>query len=245
MIGPALHLGCSLDSLKKNWYFCIIMIGRVLTLVAIVLASTSLGAQDLTFGKGKTHEFTITPAGPDDCPIYLTNNSGKPMVIAYEKISADYNAGWIISFCDNQNCYSDFVPSDTFTTIAANETVNIKISIMSMGKADTAVIKYAVWNKYASTIVKDTLAWTIYMPQSASSREYSMSLAAAYPNPTSDYVILPNGAEQITLFDAKGSQIKNIDVVNNRLSLSLLPVGVYSLKFEVNGQLTSQNIIRK
>ena len=230
MIGPALHLGCSLDSLKKNWYFCIIMIGRVLTLVAIVLASTSLGAQDLTFGKGKTHEFTITPAGPDDCPIYLTNNSGKPMVIAYEKISADY---------------SDLVPSDTFTTVAANETVNIKISIMSMGKADTAIIKYAVWNKYASTIVKDTLAWTIYMPQSASSREYSMSLAAAYPNPTSDYVILPNGAEQITLFDAKGSQIKNIDVVNNRLSLSLLPVGVYSLKFEVNGQLTSQNIIRK
>ncbi len=238
-------LGCWLDSLKKNRYFCVIMIKQVLSLVAIALVFAHAGAQDLTFGKGKTHEFTITPAGPDDCPIYLTNNSGKPMVIAYEKVSADYNPGWIVSFCDNQNCYSEFVAGDTFTTVAANETVNIKISIMSMGKADTAVVKYAVWNKYASSIVKDTLAWTIYMPQSASAKEYMVSLAAAYPNPTSDYVILPAGTKNITLVDAKGSGIKRIELANSRLDLSSFPVGVYTLKFEVSGQQTSQNIIRK
>ncbi len=221
------------------------MIKKVLSLVAIAFLVTSLGAQDLTFGKGKTHEFTITPAGPDDCPIYMTNNTGKPMVIAYEKVSADYNPGWIISFCDNQNCYSDFVSSDTFTTVAANETVNIKISIMSMGKADTAVVKYAVWNKYASSIVKDTLAWTIYMPQSASAKEFSVNLAAAYPNPTTDVVILPNGAKSVMLFDAKGSKIEAIDLVGSRLNLASMPAGNYLLNFEVNGRLTSQNIILK
>ena len=221
------------------------MIKKVLSLVAIAFLVTSLGAQDLTFGKGKTHEFTITPAGPDDCPIYMTNNTGKPMVIAYEKVSADYNPGWIISFCDNQNCYSDFVSSDTFTTVAANETVNIKISIMSMGKADTAVVKYAVWNKYASSIVKDTLAWTIYMPQSASAKEFSVNLAAAYPNPTTDVVILPNGAKSVMLFDAKGSKIEAIELVGSRLNLASMPAGNYLLNFEVNGRLTSQNIILK
>lgn len=221
------------------------MIKKVLSLVAIAFLVTSLGAQDLTFGKGKTHEFTITPAGPDDCPIYMTNNTGKPMVIAYEKVSADYNPGWIISFCDNQNCYSDFVSSDTFTTVAANETVNIKISIMSMGKADTAVVKYAVWNKYASSIVKDTLAWTIYMPQSASAKEFSVNLAAAYPNPTTDVVILPNGAKSVMLFDAKGSKIEAIDLVGSRLNLASMSAGNYLLNFEVNGRLTSQNIILK
>jgi hypothetical protein len=221
------------------------MIKKVLSLVAIAFLVTSLGAQDLTFGKGKTHEFTITPAGPDDCPIYMTNNTGKPMVIAYEKVSADYNPGWIISFCDNQNCYSDFVSSDTFTTVAANETVNIKISIMSMGKADTAVVKYAVWNKYASSIVKDTLAWTIYMPQSASAKEFSVNLAAAYPNPTTDVVILPNGAKSVMLFDAKGSKIEAIELVGSRLNLASMSAGNYLLNFEVNGRLTSQNIILK
>ena len=221
------------------------MIKKVLSLVAIAFLFTSLGAQDLTFGKGKTHEFTITPAGPDDCPIYITNNTGKPMVIAYEKVSADYNPGWIISFCDNQNCYSDFVSSDTFTTVAANETVNIKISIMSMGKADTAVVKYAVWNKYASSIVKDTLAWTIYMPQSASAKEFSVNLAAAYPNPTTDVVILPNGAKSVMLFDAKGSKIEAIELVGSRLNLASMSAGNYLLNFEVNGRLTSQNIILK
>ncbi len=167
------------------------------------------------------------------------------MVIAYEKVSADYNPGWIISFCDNQNCYSDFVSSDTFTTVAANETVNIKISIMSMGKADTAVVKYAVWNKYASSIVKDTLAWTIYMPQSASTKEFSVNLAAAYPNPTTDVVILPNGAKSVMLFDAKGSKIEAIELVGSRLNLASMPAGNYLLNFEVNGRLTSQNIILK
>ncbi len=54
------------------------MIKKVLSLVAIAFLFTSLGAQDLTFGKGKTHEFTITPAGPDDCPIYMTTTRVSP-----------------------------------------------------------------------------------------------------------------------------------------------------------------------
>lgn len=245
MIGKVSQPGFYLDILEEIRYFCVIMMKKVLSLALMAMALTALSAQDLTFSKGKTHEFTITPSGPDDCPIYITNNTGKPMVIAYEKISADYNPGWIISFCDNVNCYSDFVTSDTFTTITANETVNIKVSVMSMGKADTAVVKYAVWNKYGNNIVKDTLSWTIFMPESATVNSTSMVMNAVYPNPTGDYVMLPALAKNVEVFDAKGRKINRIEFANGKLNLLSEAVGVYTVRFEVGGLITSQTVIRK
>ncbi len=241
----ASHRGYWLDRLNKIRYFCVIMMKKLLTVALTAISLISLQGQDLLFGKGKEHEFTITPVGPDDCPIYMTNNTGKPMVIAYEKVSADYNPGWIVSFCDNANCYSDFIASDTFTTVAANETVNIKISIMSMAKADTAVIKYAVWNKNASSIVKDTLTWTIYMPQSASVNPTLLESALVYPNPSSDFIVLPVGAKDVELVDNLGRRIEHVRITSNRLDLTSYPSGKYTLRFSNNGVVSSQSILRK
>ena len=243
--GTASLNGLWLDRMLEIRYFCVIMVKKFLVLAMLVAAITSINAQDLTFGKGKEHEFTITPTGPDDCAMYITNNSGKSMVISYEKISADVPSNWIITFCDNVNCYGTLITGDTFSVIKANETVNLKVSVMSMAKADTAFVQYAVWNKYGNAAVKDTLTWKIYMPRSAGNEYLPAVVTAVYPNPTTDYVVLPPSAQHITVADASGKLMTAARISQGILHLDALPAGVYTLRFKIQGVETSQSLIRK
>lgn len=220
------------------------MLKKLLALGMLVAAVASTNAQDLTFDKGKVHEFTVTPTGPDDCALYMTNNSGKPMVISYEKITADLPANWIITFCDNVNCYGTLIAGDTFTTIKPNESVNLKISVMSMAKADTAFVQYAVWNKYGSSVVKDTLTWKIYMPQSADIENIPAVVSAVYPNPTSDHIVLPALAEEVYVLDASGKVMEDARWMDGRVYLNGLSAGIYTVRFRIQGAENSQIVVR-
>jgi hypothetical protein len=93
--------------------------------------------------------------------------------------------------------------------------------------------------------VKDTLTWTIYMPQSASVIPTTLEAALIYPNPTSDFIVLPFGAKDVELVDNLGRRIEHVRISSNRLDLTSYPSGKYTLRFSNNGVVSSQSILRK
>ena len=66
------------------------------------------------------------------------------------------------------------------------------------------------------------------------------------PNPARDRVdIYGNFIDhvQIEIFDLKGKSIKRLTTADNRISISDLKSGLYFVKFEVAGQITTKKLV--
>lgn len=217
----------------------------ILSLVTLFVFGAGI-AQDIKLSHPGTNEFTIGPDGPDDCPLYFTNNTTKPLVVSYKKIYADAPTGWIITLCDNVNCYGELIVGDTFATIQPNEKAAIKISFLAMKKADTATIMYEIWNKYGTDQVKDTLSWKVYMPNSATTDFTKYVVETVGPNPVTSELFVPAVAKQLAIYDAQGKLlISKESASNGKLNLDFLPTGSYFVTYLVNNVQYKHQIIKQ
>jgi hypothetical protein len=66
-------------------------------------------------------------------------------------------------------------------------------------------------------------------------------VGTAYPNPATESLTIPAGAENATLFDKQGSIIKHTDKAG-KLDVQSLPEGLYNLQMMQNGKLINQRI---
>ncbi len=202
-------------------------------------------AQDIKLTHPGTNEFTIGPDGPDDCPLYFTNNTPNPMVVSYRRVFADAPSGWIITICDNVNCYGELIVGDTFATIQPNEKAGLKISFMAMKKADTAVIQYEIWNKYGSSQVKDTLSWRVYLPFSHTT-DAKYVVETVGPNPVFDVLNLPLNASNVAVYDLQGKLVSTVNQIENgKLNFANYSAGTYVVAFKVNNVLYKNQILKK
>lgn len=144
-------------------------------------------AQSIEVQGNKTQDFYPESSGFTDCSIYMKNIGTGSLKIAYEKVSADYPAGWDVSFCDNRNCFFSFRDKDTFTAMAPGEKASMKITVFPKGTADTAIIKYAVWD-VNNPSVKDTLTFNIMVRWSAGNYLSCMPQQAIFPVPANRYL---------------------------------------------------------
>jgi hypothetical protein len=207
------------------------MMKRFVAAMGLMLIGWSAAiAQGFELENGKAeHTFYPDATAPVDCAIHFKNLKKTAIVFAYEKVSVDYPSAWDVSFCDNRNCYAAFLNNDTMAKVAPNGEASLKITVFPNGKADTAVVKYALWD-YDNPSDRDTITWNIYIRWGASTNQWILEMAAAYPNPVKDVLTLVGvSAQKGQLVDAKGSFVKAVEIQEGRLDVSDLTPGVYTL----------------
>jgi hypothetical protein len=199
-------------------------------------------AQTVEIQGGKIHDFYPESAGFTDCNIYMKNAGTGSLRIAYEKVSVDYPAGWDVSFCDNRNCFFNFRDKDTFSAMAPGEKASIKITVFPKGSADTAIIKYAVWD-IQNPAVKDTLQFNIFVRWSLGNSISCFPTPVVYPVPAAQYInVNTQGASCVKIFSSAGQLLKIIDTFSafTKIDVADLPQGNYIMT--LTGMNTARNV---
>jgi hypothetical protein len=63
----------------------------------------------------------------------------------------------------------------------------------------------------------------------------------AYPNPASESIFIPDGSENVTLFNKSGVKVKAVNTAG-QLNIQSLPEGLYNLQMQQNGKVINQHI---
>lgn len=220
---------------------------RSLVVLAMVFAGMGVAkAQGFELENGKAeHTFYPDATQPVDCAIHFKNLKKSAIVFAYEKVSIDYPTAWDVSFCDNRNCYATFLNNDTMAKVAPNAEASLKITVFPNGKADTAIVKYAIWD-YDNPTDRDTITWNIFIRWGANTQSWLVDRTTAYPNPVKDVLhVVGVVASQGRLVDAKGAFVKAVTLNEGRVDVSDLSSGVYSLILETPQGVSRVGFVRQ
>lgn len=224
-----------------------LMIHRLFAFFGILgLGLAAVCAQGFELENKKAeHTFYPNADAPVDCTIHFKNLKKTPIVFAYEKVSVDFPAVWDVSFCDNRNCFATFLNNDTMAKVAPNAEASLKLTVFPNGKADTAVVKYALWD-YDNPTDRDTLIWNIYIRWGAASKSWIAEMAMAYPNPVKDILHLV-GIEnaKCSIVDARGCVVSHDTIENATLNVAHLKSGVYSLLIQSQTGQVSVSFVRQ
>lgn len=220
---------------------------RSLVVLAMLFAGMGVAkAQGFELENGKAeHTYYPDATQPVDCAIHFKNLKKTAIVFAYEKVSVDYPTAWDVSFCDNRNCYATFLNNDTMAKVAPNAEASLKITVFPNGKADTAVVKYAIWD-FDNPSDRDTIIWNIYVRWGANTQSWIVDVATVYPNPVKDVLTVKGVvSNKGQLVDAKGSFVKSVILEQGRLDVSDLSAGIYSLLLETPQGVSRVGFVRQ
>lgn len=220
---------------------------RSLVVLAMLFAGMGVAkAQGFELENGKAeHTYYPDATQPVDCAIHFKNLKKTAIVFAYEKVSVDYPTAWDVSFCDNRNCYATFLNNDTMAKVAPNAEASLKITVFPNGKADTAVVKYAIWD-FDNPSDRDTIIWNIYIRWGANTQSWIVDMATVYPNPVKDVLtVMGVVSNKGQLVDAEGSFVKSVILDQGRLDVSVLPAGIYSLLLETPQGVSRVGFVRQ
>ena len=202
---------------------------------AVVLCTAAVtNAQAYSFEGGANQAFYPKATGYMDCAIHIKNEGSENLTLKYKKISVDFPSKWDFSFCDNVNCVTFFADSGTMAAIApGNNESSMKVSVYPNGFADTAVVKYAVWNESNPSKI-DTLAFNIYVRWGASVEKFNAKVSLN-PNPSfGKFDVTSNSTIQnIQMFDLSGKSVFMNAEFNHNIAVittSNVAAGTYLLK---------------
>ncbi len=217
-----------------------------MALLANVAFSTAAFAQDFDIeGGSNTHEFYPESSGYMDCEIHITNKLSSNLILEYKKVAVDFPSAWDLSFCDNRNCYGTFIDQDTMFPIASGSQAYLKVTVFPNGVADTARVRYAVWNRYNESS-KDTLYYNIYVRWSAG-RVSLMSgdVARVYPVPVSEVLHVDlRGIRNASIYDAMGRKVIQLPAQEQaQIQVGYWSAGSYTLRYEEGDNTLSQTFV--
>jgi hypothetical protein len=210
--------------------------------ILILSLVLSISAQGVKFDKPGTQNYWIPNSGSSDIFLYFTNLSSSTSRVVYEKISVDWPSKWIVQFCDDINCHTDFVDRDTFQPLAKNAKADIHVTLYPQGYADTAHFKYSIYLAGQPT-QRDTVTVNIYIPWGAATHKPTISNFNIYPNPAATSIgFLSTQNSQFKITNLQGVNVLQGKVVNgkNDIELSTLTDGIYFIQIP-----TKEGIIRK
>jgi hypothetical protein len=171
----------------------------------ILVLISSVSAQTYSLVGGAVQYFYPNATGSMDCAIHIKNESLSVLKLKYKKVSIDYPAKWDVSFCDNVNCSNSFGDSGTMSDIpVGDEESSLKISTFPNGFADTAIVKYEMWDENAPSKI-DTMVFNIYVRWGVGLNSLS-NYTTIFPNPSiNTFNIQSNvaisGIESVSLLD--------------------------------------------
>jgi hypothetical protein len=214
--------------------------------VSCIFGISSLFSQSIEVVGSKVANFWPATNGYTDCSIHLKNKGASGMKIGYEKVSADFPAAWSVSFCDNNGCFFSLVDNGTFAPMNAGEESSLKITVDPKGMADTAVVKYAVFD-ISNPVQRDTLVFNIFVRWGANNADVVVRDMQLGPNPATDNITLRGeGYDAITIYDIKGNLVinKKPEIEQTVIDISGLPSGVYMLNAANHKQLWSRRFVK-
>ena len=215
-------------------------------LVANLALSTAAFAQDFELeGGANTHDFFPESSGYMDCAIHITNTLSSDLILEYKKVSVDFPSAWDVSFCDNRNCYGMFIEQDTMFPIASQQDAYLKITVFPNGVADTAIVKYAVWNRYNESAI-DTLTYNIYVRWSAGRVSLMRGdVARVYPVPVSEVLNVDlRGIRNASIYDAMGRKVIQLPAQKQaQIQVGYWSAGTYTLRYEEGDNTLSQTFV--
>ncbi len=196
-------------------------------------------AQTVGLVHGNEETFFVDEDLPDgfkSCKIKFFNKSESDVVIQYEQISVDFPSAWSISFCDNRDCLPNFPLTGTYAAIKPGDTTDMKLDVFPSGGADTAIVKYAIWDANNANII-DTLTFKVYARWGLNTSELNTLQTRVFPNPNSASVLNISGKnlQKLSIFAIDGRRVlvqslENLNETN--VPMGSLVNGTYFLRVE-------------
>jgi len=219
---------------------------KLLAAFSFLVLISSVSAQTYSFVGGKVQYFYPNASGSMDCAIHIKNESASVLKLKYKKVSVDYPAKWDVSFCDNVNCNNSFGDSGTMFDIpVGDEESSLKISAFPNGFADTAIVKYAMWDVNSPSKI-DTMVFNIYVRWGVGLSSLS-NYTSVFPNPSKNaFQIQSNasisGIEMLSLTGVKMPIQYSANATGVIVNTSELTNGVYNLIF-LEGEIKRSSIV--
>ncbi len=219
---------------------------KLLAAFSFLILISSVSAQTFSLVGGSVQYFYPNATGSMDCAIHIKNEGASILKLKYKKVSVDFPTKWDVSFCDNVNCSNSF--SDTgvmFDIPVGDEESSLKLSTFPNGFADTAIVKYAIWDINAPSKV-DTMVFNIYVRWGVGLNSLS-NYVTIFPNPSiNTFNIQSNasisGIEMLSLSGVKMPIQYSANANGMVVNTSKLASGVYNLIF-VEGDIKRSSLI--
>jgi hypothetical protein len=129
--------------------------------------------------------------------------------------------------------------------VAPNGEASLKITVFPNGKADTAVVKYALWD-YDNASDRDTITWNIYIRWGADTKTWIAEAVQVYPNPVVDVLnVSALGNATFDVVDAKGTVVKNSAPIDGRMDVSELASGLYFVRCQSVDKVQTISFVKK
>jgi len=229
-------------AIKSRYFLVIFVFMKKLLMLAAMAVSLSSFAQTFAPKEGDNVDFYPPVSAYLDCVIHIENKTNSTLSLEYKKIVADFPSTWNAAFCDNRNCFEGFVEQDTFSPIPAGDEKNsIKITVYPNGKADTAFIQYAIWDRANPSYI-DTWTFNVYVRWGADVNNQSIShLGQVFPNPCQDELNIGtanSNIEQAWVIDVKGSKIP-VAVNQGVVNTSTFVNGMYWIQWKSGKSINS------
>jgi len=145
------------------------------------------------------------PDGFKSCKIKFFNQSQSDVTIEYSQVELDYPESWLISFCDNRDCLPNFPTSGVYAAIKPGDTTDMKLDVFPMGGADSAMVKYAIWDQSQPSEI-DTLTYRIYARWGLNVKSINEFNSNVFPNPISQDILNVSGTQidEVLVYNAAG-----------------------------------------
>lgn len=180
----------------------------VLSAIAFVTFAFVNG-QTHSFVGGSKQAFYPKSTGYMDCAIHIKNDGLESINLKFKKISVDFPSKWDFSFCDNVNCNTFFADSGDMAAIPSGDSESsMKITVYPNGFADTAIVKYQVWDKLNPSKI-DTLEFSIFVRWGVNVDQVA-STVTCFPNPNKGQFAISAMSEisNIELTNLKGQKVE-------------------------------------
>jgi hypothetical protein len=129
--------------------------------------------------------------------------------------------------------------------VAPNGEASLKITVFPNGKADTAVVKYALWD-YDNPSDRDTITWNIYIRWGAETKTWITEAVQVYPNPVVDVLNVSDlGEAAMEVLDSRGAVVKNVAPIAGHMDVSELAAGLYFIRCQSGGKVQTISFVKK
>jgi hypothetical protein len=220
---------------------------KILLSVFAFVAFAFVNGQSHSFVGGSNQAFYPNATGYMDCAIHIKNEGVESINLKYKKISVDFPTKWDFSFCDNINCITFFADSGDMAAIPSGDSESsMKVTVYPNGFADTAVVKYQVWNKLSPSKI-DTIAFNIYVRWGANVNQVS-STVTCFPNPNKGQFTISgmSAISNIELTNLQGQKI-NVSEINQGnqsfVAVQNAVSGIYFLSYFEGGKKKNTTLV--
>lgn len=213
-----------------------------------ILAAASVSAQVIEVEGGNVHTYYMDQAMTTDCHMPFKNVTGKATVFAYTQIYSDFPSQWLVSFCDNRNCFPNLVQEDSFASIPKDASSEFKISVVPQGHADTSKVMYTVYDR-ENPSVKDTVTFNFIVQWGAGLHEKGISRNAVYPNPAQGVLNVANitSATVARIYGSDSRLVKTAELsaVAGEIDIRNLPAGFYFISYTQGSELVRSSFVKQ